>query len=130
MFVDRYDMPIKLPNELEAIEITEKGTYLLVDENDYKLLIELLGTAKVLKIQENSLALGEIIINYRRKKGLSQKELALMARMTGPQLANLENGKTKKPRISTLLNLKNALGEDFENMLMEFGYLEGNKKAI
>lgn len=53
------------------------------------------------------------IIETRKNKGLSQKEVAIKAGLKQPAIARIENG-TNSPQLDTLLKVFNALDINFE----------------
>jgi DNA-binding XRE family transcriptional regulator len=102
----------------QLLEIPQKGTFRLIPEEDYKQLISLVEAANLLNISKGSLNIGEIIINYRKKIGLTQKELAKQSGVTVASICNVEKGKIKKPRQGTLSQLSKILGPEFESTLV------------
>ena len=71
----------------------------------------------------NSKQLGHAIRQLRRKKGLTQKQLAKLAGVRQPTVSDVENGKRSFTDI--LLRLLNSLGAE---MLFEF--LDGNREVF
>ena len=64
--------------------------------------------------------LKNIFKNLREKAGLSQQELATKARLSGSQIAQIEQGKRSDMRVSTLLALAKALRVDAGVLLAAF----------
>ena len=57
---------------------------------------------------------GEAIRYHRGRLGLTQEELAERAGVSPTTVVNLENGEIRRPRITTLQNLADALGADVQ----------------
>lgn len=112
------------PINYQLIDIPLKGSYRLVPEDELNMLISLLKSSNLLKSNGEGLRLGEVIINYRKLKNLNQKELALNAGLTIASVCNLEKGKIEKPRQKTLERLCESLGNDFQNMVTQLGYMK------
>src|ERR1019366_7620243 len=69
--------------------------------------------------------LKNIFKNLREKAGLSQQELATKARLSGSQIAQIEQGKRSDMRVSTLLALAKALRVDAGVLLAAFAEATG-----
>lgn len=61
--------------------------------------------------------IGDRVRHLREAQGLSQKELAVGARVPRTWLNNLENGQSMQPRADRLLRLARALSEDIEYLI-------------
>lgn len=66
--------------------------------------------------------LGEYIVNKREELGLSQKELADLAKISIRQLSFIETGRTPQPRKETLKKLSKVLNVDYFELLEISGY--------
>ena len=60
------------------------------------------------RVTKEAKRFGAILRSARIRKGLSQGELALIVKRSGPNISNYENGKDL-PRLDTLLDLTRAL---------------------
>src|SRR5205809_522382 len=81
-----------------------------------ELRTELLADPEVMAAYESaqqSARIGEAVRNARESAGLSQSELARLARTSQPAIARLEMGGVD-PRMSTLLRVSRALGLDLD----------------
>ena len=67
--------------------------------------------------------IGHNIARLRKKKGLSQKELAKLINMSLPNLSYLETGKYT-PRLSTLIKLSKVLGVALYEFFILSEYLD------
>ena len=94
-----------MKEEAQRIEITEKGKYLLILEEEFNSL-------KCAEMRTASV--GQTIINYRKKRGMKQKELAKEAEITPATLCRIENEQVSRPRESTLKRLSEILEIDIE----------------
>jgi len=54
----------------------------------------------------------------REQKGLSQKQLAQLAQISRVTISNLETGKQKSIKSSTLIKLSSALNEPVDSFLL------------
>ena len=52
---------------------------------------------------------GEVIRNIRIRSGMTQKQLAAAAGVALNTVKNLESGKLKNPRLSTIIKITDAL---------------------
>lgn len=50
-----------------------------------------------------------MVTEQREEKGLSQNQLAKLAGVPQSVISDIESGKTKAPRINTLISIANAL---------------------
>lgn len=57
---------------------------------------------------------GALVRSYRRKAGLTQQELALKAGLSVAALRDIEQSRRRRPRLSSVIALANALGLDAE----------------
>jgi transcriptional regulator with XRE-family HTH domain len=90
----------------------------IMKKNDiFSYLDELESKDETLKLWGDLYRIEEAIINKiietRKNKGLSQKEVALKAGLKQPAIARIENG-TNSPQLDTLLKVFNALDINFE----------------
>ena len=51
-----------------------------------------------------------MVVEQREKKGISQNQLARMSGVPQSVISDIESGKTKAPRIDTLMAIAAALG--------------------
>ena len=62
-----------------------------------------------------------MIRELRRKKGLSQMELARRAGVKQSVISYIESGRTKHPRIDTLAAIADVLGVSIEKLMRKAG---------
>ena len=67
---------------------------------------------------------GEYLRELRRKKGLTQKELADMSGFSNAEISRIESGDRQKPSPIILKALAPCLGVSYEELLKQAGYLE------
>src|SRR5260370_20783203 len=68
------------------------------------------GMAAVIRVQTQTPAgFGEVLRRYRVAAGLSQEELAEMAKLSAPGISDLERGARTKPYPATVQRLSKAL---------------------
>lgn len=67
--------------------------------------------------------IGEQIRNYRKKAGLSQKELGRKLGVSQQHIAQYENGK-RIPKLETINNIAGALGIGVRRLYPDFSYEE------
>ena len=72
----------------------------------------------VFLLSDKCIAIIDELIELRKAKGLTQRELAQAANLAQPAIARLEN-KTSNPRLDTLLNVAAALGCDLSIVLVD-----------
>jgi len=58
------------------------------------------------------------IKEYRRKKKMSQEELAKRAQLSRPHLSNIENGEAQ-PTIEVAMRIAEALGQKVDNIFLK-----------
>ena len=59
------------------------------------------------------------IIALRAAAGLNQSELARKAKISSPSLWSIEQGETKMPKASTLINIAAALGVTLQEIMAD-----------
>ncbi len=70
--------------------------------------------------------LGQYIIDHRMKRQLSIRRLAELAHISHTEIYRLENGERKNPSLLVLKSISDALGQNFNEMLKNLGYIDNN----
>jgi len=68
-------------------------------------------------------SIGENVRDYRKKRGLDQRELALIAELSGPTISNIERN-IKMPSIKTLAKIARVLHCSVSDLIEDS--VEGN----
>lgn len=71
--------------------------------------------------------IGEFVRAERRKKGLSQRKLALLSGVSNSEISRIEAGQRKKPSPGVLRALAGPLGVSYEALLMHADYLASSE---
>lgn len=79
-------------------------------------------------MKNNSIKLGNLIEERRKKMGLSIRELAKIIDISHTELLNIEKGKRLKINFIILIKLCNVLDLNFTKCLMLSGYFEEKNK--
>lgn len=66
---------------------------------------------------------GDKVKNLRKRMGLSQEQLAILAKVTGAYISIVEKGEAFGPKYETVINLAKALHVKPEELVI-------NKKAV
>lgn len=90
----------------------ERGYYRYVGNADDASETETLTRLFLAALGKDFYTTGGIIRHFRQLANLSQRELALRARIDYGQLSRYENNE-RSPRAETLTSLEKALGKDF-----------------
>lgn len=65
--------------------------------------------------------IGEVIAEAREKKGLSQRELAKIAKISNAELSKIESGERETPNPKTLRKISNIIEVNFNDMMYMIG---------
>ena len=83
----------------------------------------------MIKYDELKINIGKAIRYNRKKKGLSQYELAELTNLSPSYISEIETGK-KVPSIDTLLNIADALDVDLWDLLIPIDLPSNVKDAV
>ncbi|MCR4437319.1 MAG: transcriptional regulator [Peptococcaceae bacterium] len=70
------------------------------------------------------MAFGTYFRNLREKRGLSQRQLAELAKISNTEISRLESGERQKPSPLILKAVAPYLGVSFSELMKEAGYIE------
>lgn len=70
------------------------------------------------------MAFGTYLRNLRKEKGLSQRRLAELAKVSNTEISRLESGERQKPSPLILKAIAPYLGVSFSELMKEAGYIE------
>jgi len=68
--------------------------------------------------------IGEYIMYLRKKRDLSQRQLASLSKISNTEISRIESGERKKPSPDTLKAIAPHLGISYEELMVYAGYIE------
>ncbi|ENK1243849.1 helix-turn-helix domain-containing protein [Clostridium sporogenes] len=67
---------------------------------------------------------GEFLKNIRKEKGLSQRQLAELSRISNTEISRIESGKRQNPSPNILKSIAPHLGLSYGELMIKAGYID------
>ena len=82
-----------------------------------------------MKKKNHTMTLGEYLINARKERGYSQRDLAKMSCISPAEVSRVETGARQQPSPNILKAFADALAIDYETLMRLAGYLPQDDKT-